>query len=175
MPYFLARIKLDALRTPLHTLLALTAPFLVSCSGRKVQVSEYTVWGWSCYSEAPVLGHKHTKRRFFSVCFFLEVSVFCAHCKWKSVFGVRGLSPHLSSASTAWSLTDPVVPQVAGQSLSLVLGVILPLPGLERLTGHALVLILPLENRSSRSPLHMAVTSCHTTTEQQCSNVASLC
>lgn len=41
-------------------------------------------------------------------------------------------------------LTDAVVPQEPGQALPLVLGVIVPLPLLELLTGQILVLGLPL-------------------------------
>lgn len=53
------------------------------------------------------------------------------------------------TALTDWTcckvtLTDAVVPQVAGQALPLVLWVVVPLPHLELLTGQILVLRLPL-------------------------------
>lgn len=47
-------------------------------------------------------------------------------------------------------LTDAVVPQVSGQTLPLVLGIVLPLPLLELLTGQILVLSLPLETKHRR-------------------------
>lgn len=47
-------------------------------------------------------------------------------------------------------LTDAVVPQVSGQALPLVLGIVLPLPLLELLTGQILVLSLPLETKHRR-------------------------
>lgn len=56
------------------------------------------------------------------------------------------------------ALTDAVVPQVPGQTLPLVLRVVVPLPLLELLTGQVLVLLLPLrieddtESTASRRP-----------------------
>lgn len=47
-------------------------------------------------------------------------------------------------------LTDAVVPQVSSQALPLVLGIVLPLPLLELLTGQILVLSLPLETKHRR-------------------------
>lgn len=47
-------------------------------------------------------------------------------------------------------LTDAVVSQEAGQALPLVLGVVVPLPLLELLTGQILVLRLPLRERVNK-------------------------
>lgn len=55
------------------------------------------------------------------------------------------------SWAAAFALTDAVVSQVAGQTLPLVLGVVVPLPLLELLARKVLVLLLPLMTHTHHS------------------------
>lgn len=58
------------------------------------------------------------------------------------------------------SLTDAVVSQIAGQALPLVFRVVLPLPQLELLTGHVLVLRLPLGTERNNEPRASCTEAC---------------